>query len=87
MFIRKLRPNERAESRSDRISISRSRDGVVSWSGCLHLGRDPKLEAHGGAYVTVQEAETAGIAWAKSEGALKLVIDVSALYQPLVLAF
>jgi len=78
MFIRKLRPNERAPVTVDRICIDRLPDGMITWSGSVRVG-NTILTSNGRAmFGTVQEAETDGINWARGHGTSQLLIDVSA---------
>lgn len=75
MFIRKLKPGERAAEKADRISIDRLKNGRISWSGLLDAGRKAVMGASPIDFATVQEAETDAIAWARGHGATELQIE------------
>ena len=75
MFIRKLKPGERAPETADRIQITRLGDGRVSWSGSLEVGGRAVTAASPGGFATIQEAETDAIAWARKHGSSELQIE------------
>ena len=75
MFIRKLRPGERAPEKTDRICIDRLKSGRISWIGLLDAGRKAVRAASPLDFATVQEAETDAIAWARGHGAKELQIE------------
>jgi hypothetical protein len=80
MFIRKLRPDERAPATADRIRIDRLPDGRMTWDGLVIVGGAPVRSSGGGMFATVQEAETDAINWARGHGTSLLLIDVSYLW-------
>jgi len=75
VFIRKLRPGERALNNADRIYIERLTDGRICWSGSVHAGGKAVLGASPTDFATIQEAETDAIAWARGHGTTKLEIE------------
>ena len=75
MFIRKLRPGERAPDTADRIYIDRRQSGQISWSGSLEVGGKAVVGASPLGFATIQEAETDAIAWARRHGATELQIE------------
>ena len=75
MFIRKLKPGERAPDTADRISINRLADGQMSWTGSVDARGQPLLGASRAAFATIQEAETDAIAWARAQGTTVLQIE------------
>ena len=75
MFIRKLRPGERAPDKADRINIDRLADGRISWTGSLRAAGKAVLGASATGFSTIQEAETDAIAWARGYGATALQIE------------
>lgn len=74
MFIRKLRPGERAPGTADRVYIGRV-GGDVSWTGTVKVKGSAVVGASAAQFTTIQEAETDAIAWARSQGATKLQIE------------
>ena len=76
MFIRKLRPGERAAESANRICVARGSDGRISWMGSMDAG---KSGASPITFTTIQEAETDAIAWAKSQGATEIQIEGPAI--------
>jgi hypothetical protein len=77
MFIRKLRPHERAAATVNHIRIHR-RDGMVSWRGSVHVGGANMVADGRAKFETIQEAEADAIKWAGRNGTSQLLIDVSA---------
>jgi hypothetical protein len=75
MFIRKLKPGERAAEKADRISLDRLKSGRVSWTGLLDAGKKAVMGASHDDFGSVQEAETDAIAWARVHGATELQIE------------
>lgn len=75
MYIKKLKPGDRAPDTSDRIYIDRLADGRIAWTGSLGAGRRTVLGASPGDFATVQEAETDAIAWARGQGTTELQIE------------
>ena len=75
MFIRKLRPGERAPDTADRIYIDRRQSGQISWSGSVDVGGKAVVGASPLGFATIQEAETDAIAWARRHGATELQIE------------
>ena len=75
MFIRKLKPGERATETADRIRIDRQGDGRISWTGSVNVGGKAKFGASSSDFATIQEAETDAIAWARERGAEDLQIE------------
>jgi len=75
MFIRKLRPGERAPDSVDRIHIDRLTDGRISWTGSVAAAGKAILGAGSINFPTIQEAETDAIAWARRYGATDLQIE------------
>ena len=75
MFIRKLRPGERAPESADRIHLDRLDDGRIAWTGSVDVGGKAVFGASPADFATVQEAETDAIAWAKGHGATDLLIE------------
>lgn len=75
MFIRKLRPGERAPDTADRIYIGRVGDGRISWTGSVYAGGKAVFGASPADFATIQEAETDAIAWARGHGAIELQIE------------
>jgi hypothetical protein len=75
MFIRKLKPGERASEEGDRISIARLSTGRISWSGLLDAGRTGVTAISPIDFPSIQEAETDAIAWARGHGATELQIE------------
>lgn len=75
MFIRKLRPGERASEKTDRICLDRLKSGRISWTGLLDAGRKAVMAASPVDFASVQEAETDAIAWARGHGATELQIE------------
>jgi hypothetical protein len=75
VFIRKLRPGERALGTADRIHIDRLKDGRITWSGSVDVGGKAVLSGSPTAFGTIQEAETDAIAWARGHGATELQIE------------
>jgi hypothetical protein len=78
MFIRKLRPHERAAATANHICIERH-DGMVSWRGSVCVGGASLVAAGRAKFETIQQAEADGIKWARGHGTSQLVIDVSAV--------
>lgn len=74
MFIRKLRPGDRAPVHVDRISLSRC-DGRIAWTGKVDRNGNCVSRASSRNFDTIQEAETDAIAWARHQGAFELQID------------
>jgi len=79
VFIRKLRPGERAPETADRIYIDRLADGRISWTGSVEASGKPVVGTSPTDFSTIQEAETDAIAWARSYGATDLQIEGPAL--------
>ena len=75
MFIRKLKPGERAPEMADRISLDRLTNGRISWTGLLAAGKKAVMGASPEDFANVQEAETNAIAWARVNGATELQIE------------
>jgi hypothetical protein len=75
VFIRKLKPGERASDTADRIYLDRLGDGRIAWTGSVDAGGKAVLGASPGDFATIQEAETDAIAWARGHGATKLQIE------------
>jgi len=75
VYIRRLRPGERAPDTADRININRLEGGRISWTGSVEAGGKAVLGASPGDFATIQEAETDAIAWAKGHGATELQIE------------
>lgn len=75
VFIRKLRPGERAPDKADRIYIDRLQDGRISWTGSLEAAGKAVLGASSTSFSTIQEAETDAIAWARGYGSTDLQIE------------
>ena len=75
MFIRKLKPGERALDTIDRICIGRLPDGRISWTGSVGVGGKAVVGASPADFATIQEAETDAIAWARGHGATELQIE------------
>lgn len=75
VFIRKLKPGERAPDTADRICINRLADGQISWTGSVGAGGKSLLAASPAGFATIQEAETDAIAWARGRGATDLQIE------------
>jgi hypothetical protein len=79
MFIRKLRPSERAAPTVNHICIDRDQTGMVVWSGSVTSASTAAASAPGAKFRTIQEAEIDAIKWARSQGTCELLIDVSAV--------
>jgi len=77
MFIRKLRPSERAPAAADCICINRRADGQMSWSGSLSVGDRVVRGVSRAIFATIGQAETDAIEWARGHGTSQLFIDVS----------
>jgi hypothetical protein len=75
VFIRKLKPGERAPDTADRIYIERLDDGRISWTGSVDVGGRAVSGASPVDFATIQEAETDAIAWARGHGATELQIE------------
>jgi len=75
MFIRKLRPGDRAPVDTDRVSLSRVSDGRIAWTASLDRNGNCVSRASSSNFETVQEAETDAIAWARRQGAFELQIE------------
>ena len=75
MFIRKLRPGERAPETADRVYIDRQGDGRISWTGSVLAAGNAVLGNSGAHFATIQEAETDAIAWARTQGTTELQIE------------
>ena len=75
MFIRKLKPGERAPETADRICVDRLGDGRISWTGSVVVGGKAVFGASSADFATIQEAETDAIAWARGHGATELHIE------------
>ena len=75
MFIRKLKPGERAPETTDRIYIDRQVDGRIAWTGSVDVGGKAVLGASRSDFATIQEAETDAIAWARELGTTELQIE------------
>jgi hypothetical protein len=75
VFIRKLKPGERAPDTADRICINRLADGRISWTGSVGAGGRPITGVSPADFATVQEAETDAIAWARAHGTTELQIE------------
>jgi len=75
VFIRKLKPGERAPETTDRIYIDRLADGRISWTGSVDVGGKARLGASRVDFATIQEAETDAIAWARGQGTTELQIE------------
>jgi hypothetical protein len=77
MYIRKLRPDERATATVDHICIDR-RDGMLTWSGSVRVAGVAMVATGRAKFGTIQEAELDAIKWARGHGTSQLLIDVSA---------
>jgi hypothetical protein len=75
VFIRKLKPGERAPETADRICIDRLEDGRISWTGSVNVGGKAVSGASPADFSTIQEAETDAIAWAREHGATELQVE------------
>ena len=75
MFIRKLRPGERAPDKADRIHINRLGDGRISWTGSVYARGKAVFGTSPAEFATIQEAETDAIAWARGHGTTELQIE------------
>jgi hypothetical protein len=75
VFIRKLRPGERAPDTADRIYVDRLTDGRISWTGSVYAGGKAVLGASPTDFATIQEAEIDAIAWARGHGTTELQIE------------
>ena len=75
VFIRKLKPGDRAPATVDRITINRLADGQMSWTGSVDARGMPVSGSSPAAFQTVQEAETDAIAWARGHGTTDLQIE------------
>ena len=75
VFIRKLKPGERAPETADRIYIERLGDGRISWTGSVDVAGKAVFGASSADFATIQEAETDAIAWARGHGATELQIE------------
>ena len=75
MFIRKLRPGERAPDSVDRICIDRLADGRIAWTGSVEAAGKAVFGASPTIFSTIQEAETDAIAWARGYGSMHLQIE------------
>lgn len=75
MFIRKLKPGDRASETADSIHIERLRDGRISWTASIDVGGSAVFGASPASFATIQEAETDAIAWARAQGATELQIE------------
>lgn len=75
MFIRKLKPGQRASETSDRVCVARLADGRISWTGSVNVSGKSVRGSSSGDFATVQEAETDAIAWARAQGATELQIE------------
>jgi hypothetical protein len=75
VFIRKLKPGERAPEKADRICIDRLGDGRISWTGSVDVGGKAVISSSPADFATIQEAETDAIAWARVHGATELQIE------------
>jgi hypothetical protein len=75
VFIRKLKPGERAAGSADRIYIDRLEDGRISWTGSIGVGGKAVLGGSPTNFGTIQEAETDAIAWARVHGATEIQIE------------
>jgi hypothetical protein len=75
VFIRKLKPGERAPVNVDRITINRLADGQMSWTGSVEARGRPLSGASPASFETIQEAETDAIAWARARGTTSLQIE------------
>lgn len=75
MFIRKLRPGERAPETADRVYIDRLADGRISWTGSVEAAGKAVFGSSPTNFSTIQEAETDAIAWARGYGATDLQIE------------
>jgi hypothetical protein len=75
MFIKKLKPGERAPETADRICINRLSDGRITWTGSVDAGGKAVCGVSPADFATVQEAETDAIAWARARGTTELQIE------------
>jgi hypothetical protein len=75
VFIRKLKPGERAPESADRVYIDRSGEGRISWTATVAVGGKAVFGASPADFATIQEAETDAIAWAREHGATELQIE------------
>ena len=75
MYIRKLRPGERAADSADRIYIDRLADGRISWTGSVEAGGKAVLGTSTADFATIQEADIDAIAWARGHGTTELQIE------------
>src|ERR1700741_3035772 len=55
VFIRKLRPGERAPDKADRIHINRLGDGRISWTGSVYARGKTVLGTGPAEFATIQE--------------------------------
>jgi outer membrane protein assembly factor BamB len=75
VFIRKLRPDERALGTADRIYLDRLERGNISWTGSVVVAGKEVFGASSAGFATILEAETDAIAWARRHGATDLQIE------------
>ena len=75
VYIRKLKPGERAAETDDRIYVERQSDGRISWSGSIDVAGKAVSGSSPADFSPVQEAETDAIAWARAQGATELQIE------------
>ena len=77
MFIKKLKPGERAPKAANHICMNRLADGRISWTGSVKVRGKTVPGASPADFATIQEAETDAIAWAREHGATELQIEVA----------
>jgi hypothetical protein len=75
VFIKKLKPDERAPETADRVYIERAADGRISWNGTVDVAGKAVSGVSSLDFATVQEAETDAIAWARENGVTELQIQ------------
>ena len=75
LFIRKLKPGERASETADRVYIGRLEGGRISWTGSVDADGKTVSGASPADFANIQEAETDAIAWARALGATELQIE------------
>jgi hypothetical protein len=80
VFIKKLRPSERAPANVDHICIVKMPGGRMTWSGLVNVAGAVVRSAGGAMFTTIAEAETDAIAWARRQGTSQLLIDVSGVW-------
>lgn len=74
MFIKKIKSGQRGLGTAHCIYVDRLDDGRFSWTGSIEVAGEAVLGGSPGGFVTIQEAETDAIAWARGRGATELQI-------------